>query len=309
MPDPTASNVVTGQPRVFLFLQGPLTPFFRLIADGLEQRGHRTLRINLWFGDWLHWRRPGATNYRGRLGDWPAFITDYLDREKVTDVLLLGEQRAYHAAAIAAAKERGIQVVATDFGYLRPDWITFERDGMSAASQFPRDPSEIRALAQTLPAPDLQPRYTDDFWNMVRLDMIYHLSGSLMRPLYPFYRSHQVHHPILVYIGTGLHLLRTRLRRRRAEALVNQVQDGRAPYFVFPLQLQNDFQIRAYSPYPRLESAIREVLSSFAGNAPENSRLVIKEHPLDPAIINWRRVCQRVADEVGIGYRVVYLDG
>jgi capsular polysaccharide export protein len=296
-------------PRVFLFLQGPLTPFFRLIADGLEARGHQVRRINLWFGDWLHWRRPGATDYRGRQRDWPSFIADYLDAERVTDILLLGEQRAYHRAAIEAAKLRNIRVIATDFGYLRPDWITFELDGMSADSRFPRAPETIRQIAEALPFPDLSRRYHDDFWNMVRWDMAYHLSGSLFRVLYPFYRSHQVYHPILVYLGTGLHLLRTRVGRGRATRQIAALKAGRAPYFVFPLQMQNDFQIRVYSSYDKLEVAVREVIASFAEHSRPGTRLVIKEHPLDPSMINWRRVCRRIANEYRVADRVEFLDG
>jgi capsular polysaccharide export protein len=297
------------QARVFLFLQGPMTPFFRLIADRLEARGHGVRRINLWFGDWLHWRRPGATDYRGRLSDWQGFIADYLDREGITDILLLGEQRAYHRAAIAEARARGIRVVATDFGYLRPDWITFELDGMSAESRFPRDPDAIRALARQVPPVDLARRFDDDFWHMVRWDMAYHLSGTLLRVLYPFYRSHHVYHPVLVYLGTGLHLLRTRLGARRARRDVAELTGGDAPYFVFPLQMQNDFQIRVYSPYPKLEVAVREVIASFAQHADPSARLAIKEHPLDPSMINWRRTCRRIAREHGIADRVVFIDG
>ena len=88
-----------GSRRTFLFLQGPISPFFARIADGLEDRGHRALRVNLCFGDKLFWRRPGALNYRGTLEAWPDFITELMDREGITDLILLGGQRDYHRAA------------------------------------------------------------------------------------------------------------------------------------------------------------------------------------------------------------------
>ena len=52
--------------RTFLFLQGVASPLFARLADELERRGHRCLRINFCPGDRLFWRRAGATNYRGR---------------------------------------------------------------------------------------------------------------------------------------------------------------------------------------------------------------------------------------------------
>lgn len=295
--------------RTFLFLQGPLTPFFKLIADGLESKGHRVLHINLCFGDWLFWRRSGATHYRGKLNNWEAFINAYLDRENITDLVLLGEQREYHKLAIAAAKARSIQVVTTDFGYLRPDWITFEHNGMSANSLFPRDPDAIKALAKRLEAPDLTRRYEDSFFTQSIWDMAYHLSNTFFRWLYPFYQTNQIYHPILVYLGTGWHLLKIRLGAKKTAEMIETIVDRKQPYFVFPLQMQNDFQIRVYSKYPNLEAAIEEVVASFARHAPKEAILVIKVHPLDPGLINWERFCKRLAAEHSLSDRIVYLDG
>jgi capsular polysaccharide export protein len=297
------------QQRTFLFLQGPITPFFKQIADGLEKKGHRIRRINLCFGDWLFWRRSGATNYRGKLKDWNSFINDFLDREHITDLILLGEQREYHKMAISAAKARGIQIVTTDFGYLRPDWITFEHNGMSADSLFPREPENIKALAANAPEPDLTRRYIDSFFTQAVWDITYHLSSTIFRAFYPFYSSHQMYHPILVYLGTGWHLLKTRFAATKTEALINHIRVTKAPYFVFPLQMQNDFQIRVYSNYPNLEAAIREVMSSFVQHAPADAKLIIKVHPLDPSLINWERFCTNLASEIGLKERVYFLDG
>jgi len=36
--------------RVFLFLQGPSSPFFQMLADALVERGHGVRRINICFG-------------------------------------------------------------------------------------------------------------------------------------------------------------------------------------------------------------------------------------------------------------------
>ncbi|MBK8815452.1 MAG: capsular biosynthesis protein [Methylococcaceae bacterium] len=295
--------------RTFLFLQGPITPFFKLIADGLELKGHRVLHINLCFGDWLFWQRAGAKNYRGKLKNWAAHIEDYLDREKVTDIILLGEQREYHKMAISAAKTRGIQVVTTDFGYLRPDWITFEHNGMSADSLFPRDPESIKLLAERVKEPDLSPHYEDSFFTQSIWDMAYHLSNSFFRVLYPFYQSNQIYHPILVYLGTGWHFLKIRLAAKKTDTLIEQIRHSNKPYFVFPLQMQNDFQIRVYSKYPNLEAAIEEVMESFAEYAPPDANLIIKVHPLDPSLINWERFCNRLAQQYNLNERVYYLDG
>ena len=295
--------------QTFLFLQGPVTPFFAEIADTLEARGHRCLRVNLCFGDRLFWRRPGAVDFRGKPDAWPAFIADLIDREGVTDIVLLGEQRFYHKVAITAARARGVKITVTDFGYLRPDWITLERNGMSGESCFPREPEAILALAREAPELDLTTRYTDDFRTQVVWDMAYHLFSNWLWFLYPGYRSHQVHHPALVYLGTGLHILRARRSGPRANALMERVQAAGTPYYVLPLQMENDFQLRAYSPFFDLKTPIHEVIRSFAEHAPSDARLMVKVHPLDPGVRNWRRIVARSAQKWGVGDRVDYLDG
>ena len=293
----------------FLFLQGPISPFFSLIADELEKRGHRSLRINMCFGDWLLWRRPGATSYRGTLTNWPEFISAYMQKERVTHLLLLGEQRDYHKIAINTAKELGIEVIVTDFGYIRPDWITFERNGMTGDSEFPRDAEEIRKIAKLVPEPDLSLHYRSSFRNQAIWDMTYHLSSTLMRPLYPCFRWHHVHHPIFVYLGIGLHLLTNRLNKQAANRTIRSLHKSGTKYFVYPLQMQNDFSIRAYSHYNDQKEAIIEVLRSFTIHAPPDSRLIIKIHPLDPLLYNWRKFCLDYARSNKLTERIDYIDG
>jgi len=295
--------------RAFLFLQGPSSPFFALIADGLEQMGHRVFRINLCVGDQLFWRRSGAVNYRGRLSDWPAYIADFLDRQNITDLLLLGEQRDHHKAAIAVAKARGIQVVVTDFGYLRPDWIILERDGMSAHSRFPRDPEAILALAAKCPKANLNRIYKDSFWGMALSEMAYHLSSYFFWFFFPHYRSFKVENPVLAYLGTGWRLLFSRTRNKRTGNTLAQLKRNSTPYFLFPLQMENDFQIRAYSHYPNMEIPIAEVIASFAAHAEPQANLLVKIHPWDPGLKNWKRIVNRLALAQGVSARVHYLDG
>ncbi len=108
-------------PQVFLFLQGPISPFFAELGAALQSAGHHVLRVNVNFGDYVFWHAfsGGAGkvfDYRGRRAHWAGYIDTLKAREGVTDLVLLGEQRFYQAAAIKAAQTRGIAVTATDFG-------------------------------------------------------------------------------------------------------------------------------------------------------------------------------------------------
>jgi capsular polysaccharide export protein len=302
-PDPTEAP--TG--RRFLFLQGPISPFFEEVAAGLRASGHQVRRINLCLGDRLFWRGPGAVDFRGRIGAWPAFLDDFLAREGITDLLLLGEQRPYHRVAIAAARARGIRVAVTDFGYLRPDWVVLERDGMGAESRFPRDPAAILALAEACPPADLTRHHADDFAAQARWDVLFHLASLLPWP-FPHYRSFLLHPPVPAYLGTALRLLRRRRETRLAAARLAQLA-GRAPVWVFAMQMETDYSIRAYSRFPDMDSAIAETVTSFARAAPRDGHLLVKVHPLDPGLKAWSRRIRAIARAAGIADRVHYLPG
>lgn len=301
---------IVAEKRNFLFLQGPITPFFKLLADELERQGHNCFRINLCFGDWLFWRGRPSVQFRGSQKDWPAFIEKFLVTHQITDLVLLGEQRYYHQIAIQSANKLNIQVVTTDFGYLRPDWITFEKNGMSSNSEFPKCPEKIMALGEKAPPLDHALKYKDSFFQQVFWDVSYHLLSTLFRPLYPRYTSHQLYHPVLVYLGTGFRLLKLKFSgNKKADNFIDELCNGSDRFMLFPLQMQNDFQIRAYSRYDNIQQALDEVIESFAENAPEQMKLVIKVHPLDPGMVSWQSHIKECCRKHGLADRVEYLDG
>jgi|GEM_PF-15654 len=298
---------IAGGPRSFLFLQGPLCDFFDRLGRALIARGHRVHRVNLNLGDQLFWRLP-AVHFRGRFDEWRAFIAAEMDAHAVTDLILLGDRRPHHLVAAEEARARGIAVICTELGYVRPDWVTLEYDGMSTFSRLPRDPAVIAKLAEGLPAPDLEPRFSTSFPRMAALDVAYNLAAVLGRPFYPHYRRHAIFHPLAEYAGWSAVLARRALRRRATEAAKSRIAAAPGSYFLFPLQLATDYQIRAHSPYADAREAVREVVASFAGSGSER-RLVVIIHPLDNGLVRWRALVMGEARARGVAERVTVLDG
>ncbi|MFT8245130.1 capsule biosynthesis protein [Roseomonas sp. BN140053] len=293
--------------KSFVFLQGPISPFFREVGAGLRALGHEVVRVNLNLGDRLLWWGEGTVDYRGRREDWPHWIERFLEERDATDLVLLGEQRPPHKVAIAAARARGAQVVATDFGYIRPDWIVLEQEGMNGESRFPRDPQAILDLARDLPPPDLAVRHRDNFGAQAFWDVAYHIATMSPWP-FPHYRSHQLHGPIPVYAGTAVRLLMRNRENRRADAILRDLQ-GTGPLFLFAMQMETDFSLRAYSHFPDMDTPIGETIASFAAHAPADAKLLMKVHPLDPGLKAWRRRVRRIAERYGAVDRVHYLGG
>jgi capsular polysaccharide export protein len=289
--------------RSFLFLQGPISPFFAQVAEGLRALGHQVQRINLHLGDRVFWGATGSVDFTGRADEWPDWIADFLTRHAITHLLLIGEQRPYHRIAIAAARARGVTVIVTDYGYLRPDWITLERDGMGGNSLFPRDPVEIRRLAKGLSLPELKPLYSDHFATMALRDVYYH---ALAQWPFPFrhYQRHQLLHPFLVYAGLARRLLLRRREDRRSAEVFEGLKARGTPFWIFAMQLETDFAIRAYSPFTDMDKPLGQVMASFAAHAPAGTELVIKLHPLDPCWKPWPKRIAAMARAASIAGRV-----
>ena len=289
-----------------LFLQGPISDFFDRLGRALIARGHRVHRINLHLGDQLFWRLP-AVNFRGRFEEWRGFVGEFLDRNAITEVIVHGDRRPHHIVAAEEARARGIVVMATDLGYVRPDWVTLEYDGMSSYSRLPRDPAAIRDLAACLPALEAKPRFpsVSFAWSAV-LDVIYNVAQVLGRPLYPHYRWHGIFHPYTEYAGWIMTLTRYQVTRRATIAAKVGLEAEPKSYFLFPLQLATDFQVRAHSPFVDARDAVRRVIASFAASG-SSRKLVLVVHPLDNGLVGWRGLAANAARRFGVADRVTVL--
>ena len=294
----------------FVFIQGMPSPFFCQIGALLRDRGCRVTRINLCVGDWLYWSGECSLSYRGRYADWSTFISEYFDQNAVTDLVLLGEQRRYHKEAVAVAQTRGIRVTVNDFGYLRPDWITLEEDGMGGNSHFPRDPADILKQSANIGSVNLAQRYRDSAFNMMRADLLYNFSNLLFGWLYPPYRRTDYRPHTLIYtVSSAKQHALTRLRRDKNRRRVERLIKSGQRYFILPLQLDHDFQIVTYSPFSGMKEVIRLTIDSFARLSEIDQRLIVKVHPWDTGLVNWSKVVRLTADEFGVRDRVEYIDG
>jgi capsular polysaccharide export protein len=295
-------------PLHVLFLQGPSSFYMEQVARLLIARGHRVSRVNLHLGDRIFWRLP-ARDYRGTIEGWRSYIARVLDADPITHLFLLGDRRPHHRIAAEEARARGAEIVCAELGYLRPDWLVLERDGMSTYSRMPRDPDVIRTLAARFDAPDMTIRCMTPFWRLAILDILYNGAAVVFWPLYPGYKRHAIYHPFAEYAAWVRRWILSPIEKRRTARAFETLRASDATTFVFPLQLSTDYQIREHSPYPDMPAAVSEVIASFAVHAPPQARLVVKVHPLDAGLTPWRRLVERVAAHKGVGDRVFYVDG
>ena len=82
-------------------------------------------------------------------------------------------------------------------------------------------------------------------------------------------------------------MLSRSVRRKRSVQALRAAYRAHAPFFLFPLQLDADSQVRRYSPYSGMKEAIACVLTSFAQSAPSDTHIIIRNHPLDNGLIDY----------------------
>ena len=275
----------------------------------LQQQGAKVWRVNVCAGDWLHWRGPEATSYRGDTAGWAAFVDAFMERHQITDLVLHGDQRVYHKAAITQAQARGVRVFVTELGLLRSGWMTLEREGLATLSRFPNDPDQIRTIARGVGEIALSPAFPKSAWLEIGPDVIYNLTNVFFKLAYPKYQRHTLYPPVLEYARGAWRLLSERRRDAKVGRQIDALFRNGNPYFILPLQLEGDFQLRAHSPFESFAQVIEHVFISFAANAPETAQLVLKAHPLDVGFERWPQVVRHLSRRLAIGERIIYLDG
>jgi len=309
--------------RRFLFLQGPPGPFFHQLAQELARHGAAIRRIHFNGGDQHDWPSPidsptdshPATPFRGRAATWPLFIDHFLRAHAITDLVLFGDCRPLHMVAHQMARLAGVRVHVFEEGYIRPNWLTLERDGVNGHSSLPRDAASILAAAQGLSMPPPMStigaslgRRTRDTWGYFR-----HMVWGAVSLRYPFYQSHRPGSIVWEGLGWVYAQMMKRPRAAQTEATLKKLSEAALKgqrYFLFPLQLTSDYQIRVHSPFSSMKQAADYVLASFAAHAPADAKLVIKEHPLDFASWGrWRAYVTDRARSLDLCDRLIHVAG
>lgn len=292
-----------------LLLQGPAGPFFHRFGQELRDHGVSVTKVNLHAGDTLFYPGPDTLSYRGTLGEFQSWVAEQLRALGIDGVFLFGDCRAYHMAAIDAARTAGVQVWVFEEGYLRPDWITYERDGVNGHSRMSRDPSVYLAAyraAGSPPEPPVLP-VGDTFREGAWYSTLNALAYTFANQGFPHYEHHRNLNALYHAQSWVLGAARKQYFAWREEGVLEDIVqrfDGR--YFFVPLQVHCDFQIQ-HSHYGDVTDFIHEVVASFAQLAPRDHALVLKHHPMDRPFRDYTELFDTLRREHRLEGRLFYI--
>jgi capsular polysaccharide export protein len=286
-----------------LFLQGPMGPFFRKLITRLRKQGARAYKINFNGGDEWYSRGIDATPFTGSELEWPHFLRQFIIDNKVISICVYGDCRRYHRAAKLIADEMGLGFYAFEEGYIRPNHLTFERNGVNGYSEIAID---------GLPDWQDQEIETENVMggtliNRARYCAVYYNIAYTKRLKFPHYQHHRSFSPTYEAACWVRALARHYLYRATEFSVRKRlVKQFSARYFLVPLQVYNDAQIQFHSPYDDMEDFIRQLMASFVGNASADDILVFKHHPMDRGHSHYGRFIANLSAELGLKGRVEY---
>src|SRR4029077_10479988 len=103
------------------------------------------------------------------------------------------------------------------------------------------------------------------------------------------------------------HFALRKLHQDQAEAALSKLEGRR--YFTLPLQLFSDHQIGIHSLLGTMQAGASYVIESFSRSAPDDTLLLVKEHPLDSSLFSWRHFIRREARRLNVEDRVIFAKG
>ena len=288
---------------------GPLGTFFARFAKDLHSQGVPVTKVMFPLHE-FGFRKHQCLPYRGSMEAYPTFLHQLLLERDIRHVFMYGDFIDPHRQAIDVIKilnrrpdrDFDIDTWVFELGYIRPNFITLERDRVNARSSLNQPASFYESLPQV---------------NSIKAN--YEKPGARWRKAWKFptfvqhaltdYPIIQGQHKLqpkpsyLLYQLRGL--FRKYLYRFTERKVHSQMHDGH-PYILVPLQVSSDSQVRLGSQYCGMEPFIIELIASFSRHHTPGNRLIFKHHPRDRGYNHYGNFIIETARMFGMKSNILY---
>ncbi|HHW7580152.1 Capsule polysaccharide biosynthesis protein [Mannheimia haemolytica] len=284
-------ELINNSQRILL-LQGPIGSFFTDFALWLESEKKTVFKLNFNGGDEYFYPNNKANTfpYYENLDSFEDYLIDFCKKHQIDNILCFGDNRYYHKVAKNVCQKLDIIFWAFEEGYFRPEYITLEKWGVNAFSPLQRNSSFFLPYS-TLPKLNEPEKVSKGFKKMASKAIFYYWNAYKKRKIYSKYQHHR-----FINIGYYVNLwTRSAIKRLRYwvhdSGFAKRVEQGEfGEFFIVPLQVYDDTQVRVHCDQKSVEVFLREVLNSFAKFAPTHLNLIIKHHPMDRGFIDYKIV-------------------
>ena len=286
--------------------------FFSQLGDLLRLHGHTCWRVGFNKGDEVFWSdKESYVSFDAPQTEWLDYFNGLCQTKSVTDIVLYGDTRPIHQLAIKSAKECENNVHIFEEGYLRPYWITYDRDGANGHSRLMDitldqiKNATLGPFERSAPPPD----HWGDTRHHVFYGALYHWFVMFRNRKYPHFEPHRN-----VTVGQELKWNLRRLYRKPFHHIsrwlvTKRIIRSSKPYHLVLMQLEHDAAFQNHSPFSTNSEFLVLVFQSFLKGAAPHHQLVFKTHPLDDGRSPLRKIVAKAARRCGIEDRVHFVYG
>ena len=285
-----------------LLLMGPIGLFFARFCHYLRSCGIPVTKVS--FPLYEHgFPTEVRVPFSRDMQSWRPFLRQLLEERGIRHIFMYGDFIIPHRIAIEEAQALGIEAWVFELGYLRPNYVTLERDRVNSRSNLNQPVSFYRAL----PPVDHLPKNIrlDPGWRWRKIwkapTFIQHAFTS-----YPIIEGEHKLQPSPGFLwcqirGSWRYWLYLRQERQIKQRLLEHLS-----FFLAVLQVSSDSQIQLGSPYRGMHDFIEDVIRSFADHSHASDHLAFKHHPRDRGYNNYQTLIALLARRYGVGGRVHY---
>lgn len=286
-----------------LLLQGPIGPFFKRLSKKLKPVAKSIKKINFNGGD-LFFYPQNADNYYGNLEDLKEYLKEYYQKHEIDFILMFNDCRPIHTIAKTVAYECNIRVGVFEEGYIRPDYVTFENDGVNAFSSTPKKRSFYENYCEISSIETV--KIGNTFPLMARYAIMYWFFAFLCSPFF----NNSIHHRSLnpfEFFPWWISAYRKYKYKIRERKNYETIEKFKNKYFLVPLQVYNDTQILTHYEKGNVETFIEGIIKSFANNSSGEDIVVFKHHPMDRGYKNYKNFILSLSIKYKLKGRVLYI--
>ena len=291
-----------------MILQGPMGNYFTQFCHWLERHQKYYYKVNFNGGDWFFSRGLNNIHYRGKLSEFEDWLILNIKDKQIDAMVCFGDCRFYHRIAKRVSEELNIDFFVFEEGYVRPNYITFEHNGVNDFSDFKNFYDRSDQTIPDLPLPDHPQEVYPSFTFLIRSAVCFYVMWVLCTFLYPHYRHHRMIRPsveVFYWFRAGFRKLIN--KQVDSHKFLNLIQHHTDRYFTVALQVHNDSQVQVHSDYVDVRDFIHEVVRSFAKEADKSLHLVFKHHPMDRGYRHYGRLLRELANEYDLDGRIHYM--
>ncbi|WP_159991087.1 capsule biosynthesis protein [Pelistega ratti] len=283
-----------------LLLQGPVGGFFMDFSKWLSDKNKVVFKINFNGGDeyYYPYHTPNTFAYRDTVEAFEKKLKQFCLKHKIDSIICFGDTRVYHRMAKKVAYHFNIRFWVFEEGYFRPDYVTFEQDGVNAYSLLPKDPQFYLQQAKKLDLPKPAKKVAKGFLPMAKRAIFYYVAACCRQSSYPYYIHHKEFN-LRYYIRLWSKSCIKRFYYYWQDYFfAHKINTGKIQnFYIVTLQVYDDTQVKVHCDYASVVHFLEEVLTSFVLHAPKTLNLVIKHHPMDRGLIDYTCLINQYIDQ------------